>query len=174
MDIWAFVSIMVVLATPKTSLSAEDSGAEPLPWRVDIDLTAISIGISGAAHVGRNLYTGGGFSVLPPFNLNTLKSFPLEWVTVQAFIRYEPFRALQFEAGPRLSYFEEFKPCLWGSCGTPDTGYLIGPYLGMAILSSGLMLGTRIEYAFRSDSGEGGVFFYPLFLRIEFRGHRSD
>jgi hypothetical protein len=114
------------------------------------------------------LWTGAGLSLLPALAFTTFTKYPIEYAGVHAFARFAPIDELHFDFGVRASYFEEFRICIFDSCGPLQTGALFGPYADVRLGFPPVWFGPRAAYLVRSDSGRGGAMLYPFFVQVEF------
>lgn len=160
-------ALSVTLCTALPS-AAEEAPAPDAPPRhhVEIDLTLLNAGISGAGHVGSRLYVGGGGSLLPAAHVNTFAAYPIEMAEVHGFLRWAPGSAFQIDAGVRGAYFQYFKICVFDPC-TPSYGTLVGPYTDVRMGFPKVKLGPRFAVVRREDAVWGAM-FYPLVVRIQF------
>jgi len=160
----------LAFTVPCRATDAPSAVRDPVhpPLYVDVDATLLNAGVSIAGHVGSGVYVGAGFSFLPALTVNTFDSYPIEYAEGHGFVRYAPLSALQIDMGVRAAAFEEFHICVFSPCDTPPSATLFGPYADLRFGFPHFKIGPRVAYAVRSDTGEWGALFYPLFLRVQF------
>lgn len=161
----AVSSLTLCAALPSNADEAAPPDAPPR-HHIEIDLTLLNVGVSGAGHVGSRLYLGGGGSLLPAASVNTFTGYPIELAEAHGFLRWAPGSAFQVDAGVRGAYFQYFRICVFDPC-TPSYGTLLGPYADVRMGFPKVKLGPRFAVARRED-GVWGAMFYPLVLRIQF------
>lgn len=161
----ATVSLALCAAAPDASAQATPPDP-PAPHHVEIELTLLNVGISGAGHVGARWYVGGGGSLFPAASINTFTGYPIELAEAHGFVRWAPASAIQVDAGVRGAYFQYFRLCVFDPC-TAQYGTLVGPYADVHVGFRQFKVGPRFAYVRRED-GVWGATLYPLILRIQF------